>query len=233
MEEITMKLIFIHGSGGSKESWHYQTQYFTGSEAIDLPGHPEGELRPSIDEYVEWLRGYITEKGYSDVVLAGHSLGGGIALLYALKYPEDMKGLITLGSGARLRVHPMYLEALEKAIANPAQPGMANNQAYDRVAPELAEVLKRRAEENGPKATLNDMRACDRFDIMGQIGEIKVPTLAVCGDEDVMTPAKYSNYLAEHMPKARAVVIPGGTHFVFAEKPEEVNRAIEDFLKEI
>jgi pimeloyl-ACP methyl ester carboxylesterase len=48
-----------------------------------------------------------------------------------------------------------------------------------------------------------------------------------------MTPPKYSRYLAEKMPEARAVVVPGGTHLVFAEKPEEVNRAIADFLKEL
>ena len=36
-----MPLVFIHGSGGCKEGWYHQTQYFEGSEAIDLPGHPD------------------------------------------------------------------------------------------------------------------------------------------------------------------------------------------------
>jgi len=101
-----MKLIFIHGSGGCKEVWCYQTKYFPDAAAIDLPGHPEGEPRTSVDSYVEWLRGYIKDRGYSDVVLAGHSLGSAIAQLYALKYAEDLKGLILIGSGARLRVVP-------------------------------------------------------------------------------------------------------------------------------
>ena len=108
-----MKLLFIHGSGGCKESWQYQTKHFKGSEAIDLPGHPVGEPCTTIDDYVEWLHGYINEKGYADLVIAGHSLGGGIALLYGLKYPESLKGLITVGSGARLRVHPMFLDGLQ------------------------------------------------------------------------------------------------------------------------
>jgi pimeloyl-ACP methyl ester carboxylesterase len=228
-----MKLIFIHGSGGCKESWQYQTRYFKDSEAIGLPGHPVGEPCVSIDDYVEWLHGFLNQKGYADLVITGHSLGGGIALLYGLKHPENVKGLISVGSGARLRVHPMYLDGLEKAIAGQDNSQFAADGTLTRIDPELAEIIKRRTEENGPRVKLNDLRACDKFDIMDRLGDIRTPLLAVCGTEDVMTPPKYSQYLADHMKNARAVVIQGGTHFVFAEKPEEVNRAIEGFLKEL
>lgn len=228
-----MQLIFIHGSGGSKEAWSYQTQYFKGSIALDLPGHPEGELCPTIEGYVEWLRGFVKDKGYRDLVLVGHSLGGGIALLYALTYPEDVKGIITVGSGARLRVHPMFLDGLEKAIQDPESFTNAPNPAYDLIDHELATVIKRRSAENGPAAMLNDMKACDQFDVMDRIGQINIPTLAICGDQDIMTPPKYSHYMASHMPKVEVRIIEGGTHMVFAEKPIEVNRAIEDFLQTI
>jgi pimeloyl-ACP methyl ester carboxylesterase len=232
-EIISMQLIFIHGSGGSKESWFYQTQYFKGSIALDLPGHPDGDLCPTIDGYVRWLRAFIQDKGYSDLVLVGHSLGGGIALSYALIFAEDVKGIITVGSGARLRVHPMFLNALEKAIQDPAADANVANPTFDLIDPELAAVLEHRSSENGPAATLNDMKACDQFDIMDRIEQINIPTLALCGDQDIMTPPKYSHYLVSHMPNAKAVIIEGGTHMVFAEKPLEVNRAINDFLQTI
>ena len=96
---------------------------------------------------------------------------------------------------------------------------------------ELAKIIARRMQENGLAAMLNDLRACDKFDIMDRLGDIDTPLLAVSGTDDVMTPPKYSQYLVDHMHNARTVTIPGGTHFVFAEKPEEVNRVIEDFLK--
>ncbi len=79
--------------------------------------------------------------------------------------------------------------------------------------------------------TLNDLRACDEFDIMNRLGEIGVPTLAICGSDDIMTPPKYSHRLVEKIPGARAVIIQGGTHMVFAEKPGEVNAAIDEFLQ--
>lgn len=225
-----MKLIFIHGSGGCKEAWHYQTKHFPDADAIDLPGHPDGQPRTSIEGYVEWLRGYIQEKGYRDVVLAGHSLGGGIAQLYALKYPGDLKGLIIIGSGARLRVHPLYIEMLEKAKSDPSMLDGFLAMGWELLDPELMEVLWRRALENGPAVFLNDMLCCDRFDIMDRVHEIKLPTLALCGSEDIMTPPKYTRYLADRIEGVRGVIIEGGTHMVFAEKPDEVNQAIDDFL---
>lgn len=228
-----MKLIFIHGSGGCKEAWHYQTNHFPAADVIDLPGHPEGEPRTSVEGYVEWLRGYIQDFGYNDIVLAGHSLGSAIAQLYALKYPEDLKGLILIGSGARLRVHPMYLKMLERAKNEPGMLEAFFEMSQGPINPELMEVLRRRVLENGPAVFLNDMLCCDKFDIMDRVHDIRLPTLALCGSEDEMTPPKYTKYLAGKIEGAREVIIDGGTHMVFAEKPREVNRAIEDFLSNL
>jgi pimeloyl-ACP methyl ester carboxylesterase len=164
------------------------------------------------------------------VVLAGHSLGSGIALQYALDHPQGLKAIISVGGGARLRVHPMYLEPLEKALTDPALWKQTVDARRDRIPPDLSDVLKRRMMENGPQAFLGDMRACDRFDVMNRLAEIHLPALALCGDEDVMTPPKYSHFLADKIPGCRAVIIPGGTHMAFAEKPDEVNRTIEEFL---
>lgn len=228
-----MKLIFIHGSGGCKESWQYQTQYFEGSEAMDLPGHPDGDLCQTIEEYVAWLRGYILKKGYQDVILVGHSLGGAIALQYALDYAKDLEGIILIGSGARLRVHSTFLETLEKAIGNPRLWEDISNPTYALIKPELADIIKKRAAKNGPGSFLNDLKACDQFDVMEKLSSLSVPLLAICGDQDMMTPPKYSNFLVDKIAGAKAVIIPGGTHFVFAEKPAEVNHAIEAFLQEL
>ena len=108
-----MVLLFIHGAGGLSEEWICQTDYFNNSVAISLPGHYQGEPCSSIEGYVDWLRGYIRHQQYQDVILAGHSMGGAIALLYELRYPGQTKGLILIGTGARLRVLPAFLAQLE------------------------------------------------------------------------------------------------------------------------
>ena len=225
-----MKLIFIHGSGSCKEAWHYQTKHFPDADAIDLPGHPDGEPCTSIEGYVDWLRGYIRQKGYRDVVLAGTSLGGGVAQLYALTYPDDLKGLILIGTGARLRVHPMYLEALEKEKDDPGLFAQTREAGWNGLDPEVRELVRGRAIQIGAAVTLNDMLCCDRFDVMDRVHQIKLPTLAVCGSEDVMTPPKYTKYLADKIEGAKQVIIEGGTHSLPMEKPDELNQTIDDFL---
>lgn len=228
-----MQIVFIHGSGQSGACWQLQTAAFPGSDALDLPGHPEGELLPSIEACVDWLKTTIDGKGYADVVLVGHSIGGAIAMLYALNHPDDLAGIVLVGSGGRLRVMPQMLEMLEGAVDDPALLPPLLRQGWEKVPSELAEDLMARSQAIGAAAFLNDLRACDRFDIIDRLGEIRTPTLAICGTEDVMTPPKYSQFLADRIPGAGVVFVEGGTHMVFAEQPEAVNRAIADFLQKL
>ena len=228
-----MKLIFIHASGGTKESWYHQTKYFKDAEAIDLPGHSEGKPCTSINDYVQWVRGYIYGRGYRDVVLAGHSLGGGIAQLYALQYPEELKALILIGTGARLRVLPATLEALEGALDDKESWERGIRAGYAFLEPEERETLRKKRAAMGPQIVLNDQLCCDRFDIMDRVHEIELPTLLICGTEDTQTPVKYTEYLANKIDGAKMVIIEGATHSVPMEKPDEVNGAIEGFLKSL
>ena len=229
-----MKFIFIHGAGNTGFVWHYQTQYFADSEAISLPGHPQGKPGTSIDDYAQWIHRYVHNKGYSELILAGHSMGGAVAQMYALSYPTDVKGLVLLGTGARLRVRPDLLKLLEDGIDAPAE-GVKNmlEPLYSRVATEVREKVINGMIEVGVAVQLNDFRCCDKFDIMDKVHQIAAPTLIVCGTEDNMAPVKYSQYLADKIASARLVIIDGGSHHFFLEKPDEVNRAIEEFLKDL
>ena len=87
-----------------------------------------------------------------------------------------------------------------------------------------------RAAEVGPLVELNDLKACDRFDVMEQVDQIQLPTLAICGSDDIMTPVRYSDYLVEKIKGARRDVVEEGTHFVQLERPHAVNEQIELFL---
>ena len=223
-----MHTLCIHGSGACCESWHYQLETFTNLSAVDLPGHPEGTLIPTIPGMVEWLHRHVQYEGLSDLILCGHSLGGGVVLEYALTYPSEVHGLILVGTGAKLRVLPKTLETLAQNIDTDAPWNPLAG--YEDIEPQVAEILGRRRVENGLEARLNDLRACDRFDVTTRLGKISAPALAICGSLDVMTPPKYTHFLAEHLPNARSVVIEGGTHQVHLEKPAEVNREIAAFI---
>ena len=225
-----MKLVFLHGAGCSSLSFYYQLRHFRSAKAIDLPGHPDGKPCETIDGYVEWVRGFIKARRYKNVVLCGHSMGGAIAMRYAQKYADELNGLVLMGTGARLRVHPYYMERCQ-------EPGQDNVpwleqhlEHYNGVQEEVYPVLRQRAAEVGPEVELNDLMACDSFDMMDCVSDIKVPTRVICGSDDVMTPVKYSKYLANSIEGARQKVIAGGSHFVHMQKYQQVNQEIEDFL---
>ncbi len=166
------------------------------------------------------------------MVLAGHSFGGAIALMYALRHPQELKGVVIIGSGARLRVHPTFLIPCEEAIKG-------NGQKWHEMVEEMyrltsADYGRRVIEKQkavGPAVMLNDFLCCDKFDIMDRVHEIKLPALIICGESDVMTPVKYANYLGAKIANSRVLIVPKAGHLVFAEKPEVVNKAIEDFLE--
>ena len=225
-----MKLVFVHGAGGSSLSFYYQLRHFRNSKAIDLPGHPFGKPCTSIEGYVEWVRGFNTARRYKDIVLCGHSMGGAITQLYALRYPDELKGIILIGTGAKLRVHPDYMDRCARPGENNADWMERQKEYYKGVDQDIYNVLLKRADEVGPGVELNDFQACDRFDIMQDVHDISLPTQIVCGSDDVMTPVKYSDYLTDNIKGARKEVIPGGGHYVQLQKYQQVNEQIERFL---
>lgn len=225
-----MKLVFIHGAGSSSLSFYYQLRHFRNSKAIDLPGHPAGQPCTSIEGYVEWVRGFNTARRYKDVILCGHSMGGAIALRYALLYPEELKGLILIGTGAKLKVRSDLLETCREPGDNNSR-WMEHQKAYYKgVESDIYQVLIRRAAEIGPQVELNDLMSCDRFDIMEDVHKVQLPTEVICGSDDQMTPVKYSDYLAQQIAGAEEDVVPGATHFVQLQKYQQVNANIEKFL---
>ena len=227
-----MKLIFVHGSGEWGEIWHKQLGYFKNAEGITLPGHPEGKLCADVEGYVDWLHQYIESRGYNDVILAGHSHGGAIVMTHALKYPNDLKAIALVDTGARLRVNSRYITELEEAVNGNFDGWMGTLRWYFRnQSPEEQAALIQKHLDIGPQAQLYDLRNCDKFDVMDRVHEISIPTLVICGSEDTLCPIKYTNYLAQKIPGAKKVIIQEASHFVFLDKPKEFNKALGEFIE--
>ena len=220
----------IHGAGASSLSFYYQLRHFRNSKAIDLPGHPTGKACESIDRYVDWVRGFNTARRYKDVVLCGHSMGGAIALQYALRYPDELKAIILIGTGAKLKVDPKLLKECEEAVDDRSEWLESHKELYKDVEDDINQVLMRRTMEIGPQVELNDLIACDQFDVMNKVHKVELPTHVMCGSEDSATPVKFTEYLAANIPGAQHEIIEGGRHFVQLENYQRVNDQIERFM---
>jgi pimeloyl-ACP methyl ester carboxylesterase len=233
--ETDPSLFFIHGAGGNGEIWEEQAAVFKGKHLAyrpDLPGHggsgPLGEGR--ISAYAEAIRPSL-EKLFpkKPFVLVGHSMGGAIVLELSLNPPEGLKGIVVVGSGAKLAVTRAIFTMLSE---NPEAFFQSIDQfAFSSTAPKtLRERFIHVTRQCPPSVIFNDFQACDHFDIRNRLPEIKTPTLVLCGEEDQLTPVKYSRYLHEHIAASRLVIIPQAGHMVMAEQPDLFNRAITSFL---
>lgn len=227
-------VVFMHGAGGNHAKWHHQVSYL-GRDflaiAVDLPGHglSGGSPSDSIEAYSEFINSFSQCLLASPFFLAGHSMGGAVALDFALNYPERLAGLILVGTGSRLRVLPAILESFKNGKT-------PENMAPALYAPGTQEAViqaaAREIESTDPLVFYSDFIACNQFDVSGRLGEIDLPALVVTGGRDIMTPVKYGRFLADKLRKARLEVVENSGHITMLEQPEKLNILIHDFLME-
>ena len=230
-DQVDQRLVLIHGAGGTHKVWRYQTLAFPGSVALDLPGHPRGVGYNTISEYAKFVTEAIKERGLASVVLVGHSMGGAITIEIALPHPRFLAGIVLVGSGARLRVASIIKDEVTRDYPHAAE--VIAQWAYSpKSDAKLRKASVQELLEVPAEVTYGDFQACDQFDDMNEISRIDLPTLLVCGEDDALTPVKYSQYMKERIRGARIVIIPGAGHSVMLEKPEELNNALRSFLAE-
>lgn len=227
---------FIHGAGGTHQSWLYQVRDLPGVEsyAVDLPGHgrSEGPGRESVAAYGEWLVDLLDALELQRAVLVGHSMGGAIALDVALAHAARASGLGLVASGARLRVVPAVLDGLRQDPE--AAVDLICRSTYGPEAPvEMVGLGRRQMGEVEPAVILGDLLACDRFDVAGRLGEIAVPCAVVCGTQDGLTPTKYATYLRDRIQGATLHLVEGAGHMVMLENPGAVAQAIGALVERI
>jgi pimeloyl-ACP methyl ester carboxylesterase len=228
-------LVFIHGAGGSTLSWAFQITYFEGTNTValvDLPGHgaSKGPALASVSDYADALKETFEDNAIGPAFIVGHSMGGAIAMDFAARYPDLTRGLILIGTGARLKVYPEILEGVLKDKEKTAR--MIIDTAFSDAYPaRLKEKIFAEYMKNDASTIFNDFSACDGFNVMGKLGAISVPVLVICGTEDRFTPVKYSEYLTANIPGGRLVLVEGAGHMVMIEKPGDLNSAIRSFLE--
>ena len=225
-------LVFVHGAGGSHLNWPPQLRRLAAANtyALDLPGHgqSEGQGKTSISACADFVAAFLETLGLEKATLVGHSMGGATALDFALRYPEGLAGLVLVGSGARLRVAPAILDGIRQDFQ--AAVRLICDWAFAPDAPEqLKRIGRRQMGQTHPDVLYSDFAVCNAFDVMDRLGEIRCPTLAICGTADRLTAPKYSTYLRDNITGARLVLVEGAGHMVMLEQPETVSQAIAAF----
>ena len=225
-------LLLLHGAAGSHLVWPGALRRLANTRvlALDLPGHgrsaPPG--RRTIAHYAAAVGDFIAALGLSEVVLAGHSMGGAIALTVALERPAALRGLVLLSVGPRLRVNDTLLGGGLADFA--AAANFIVEYGFVAAPDELRRKTLQAILDTGATTTFGDFLACSRFDARAQLAGIHLPALVIGGSEDRLVPSRQADALAEGLPHARRARIDGAGHFVMLERPDEVAALVAGFL---
>ena len=230
-------LLCVHGSGGTHEVWKGQLGRLASERpvvALDLSGHGDSEdvdADPGWESISAYADDVLAVADETDAqILVGNSLGGAVALQLAVERDHDFDGLVLAGTGAKLPVLDDLLRWLEDDFDRAVEFLHGPDRLFHDADSRYAELSAERMREVGQQVTRRDFRSCHEFDLRDRLGDVDVPTLAVVGEHDKLTPPEYHETLADRIPDARFREIDGAAHLAMLEDPDAFNAAITEFL---
>lgn len=239
-------LILLHGIGGNAEVWKAQLAAFAPHHrtiAWNAPGYggssPFQARDPTLSDYANALGSFLDAlKIYDSVNLLGHSMGGLVASKLAAAYPERVRRLVLTdcSSGHRTYSQEAREQLLKSRLAfdeaepfryarDRAQKLLSVNATPDLIERVIGELAKLR-QPGFAHAT----RMISEANVFDHAHEISVPTQVLCGTNDEVTPEALNRRIAQSIPGAKYIPIPGAGHWSFLERPNEFNIAVLQFL---
>lgn len=232
--------LFVHGSGGTHEVWKSQFARLSAERPIvgvDLSGHGESEdieTEPGPETLAAYVEDTLAVAETTDArILVGNSLGGAVVMTALIEHDPEVEAAVLVGSGAKLAV----LEDLREWLANDFDRAIDFLHGEDLLLHDPDERLETASRATmravGRAVTERDYLTSHHFDERDRIEQIEVPTLAITGEFDGLTPPSYHEYLAEHIPNGRYEIIPEAAHLSMLEAPTAFNEAISDFWSDV
>lgn len=231
-------LIILHGWQSSKEKWQEIKEEIE-EQSIrvnvpDLPGFKEDTKlgRPwNLDDYVEWvaeLLPKVEEVAPPTIFLLGHSFGGRMAIKFAVKYPEKLKGLILVSSAGIKHKKNFCLQAVARIFSKFSfLPGyeFLRKVFYHKILGKTDYLKAEGALKETFKKTIEE-------DLTSLLLKIKVPTLIVWGEKDKITPLSDGYLIKERIESSKLEVLKGIGHTPHLENPELLSQEIINFIKQ-
>lgn len=235
-------LLLLHGAGSNGHAWHYQYEQLGNRHspiAPDLPGHGRSsgvEGLRTLEDYAAFTQAFLDALKLNSAVIAGHSMGGAIAMELALRHPARVKALVLIATAARFNIPNDRIETWRAVtMGRASQP--FNNDGYSpktiATKPEIIREGWGEQIQTDPRVRWGDLVACSQVDLRDRISQLDKPTLILAGADDSITPAAEAEFLRSRIKGARLEVIPDAGHRLTTERPDVANAAIEKFLDEL
>jgi pimeloyl-ACP methyl ester carboxylesterase len=238
-------LLFLHGIGGDTESFRPQLDGLSAKRRViawNMPGY--GGSQPLADmtfgALANRLADFLDGLGIDSLHLAGQSIGGMIAIEFALRYPHRVKSLVLIATTSAFggRDDSFRTEFLKARLA-PLENGRTMPELTEEFVPQIV------GPKAGPEAVASAVGSMGRvkpdsyrqviaclvtFDRRDDIGHLSCPVCLIAGSQDSNAPARTMERMAGKIAGSEFHVVEGAGHLVNLEAPDETNAIIENFL---
>jgi pimeloyl-ACP methyl ester carboxylesterase len=259
--------VLVHGMGGRWQHWLETIPALAEHGrvlAVDLPGFGRSEpsgAGTSLDGFADAAAELARQLGVGPVVLAGHSMGGPIAIRFAARHP-DLAEAIVLAAGAVYQFsallglrqvvrfaaeRPRETAAIAMEIATAGLPTSAPLRRLLISSPRLrklflspymldplalpADAVQLVVDGAGARGVLPTVRAIGRSDPREGIDAVRCPILSLAADADRIAPLPDTEAFQRDVPRARSFVLQGCGHMLMLERPQTFNRSLIHFAE--
>lgn len=244
-------LVLLHGYGGSYADWLLAAKYLTGNFRViipDLPGWGASTRLPNVDygytAQVDRLHGFVDALHLGEIAIAGHSMGGAIAGLYAAEYPKDVAALVLVDSAGV----PFKENAFVRELKSGKSPFDVDDRAQFQhlesllfahppsVPGRIEDVFvdKSKGERAFDDKVLRAITSPDeRFALQAKLPGITAPTLAIWCTKDQVIDVSALDAIRSGLTRAPNIGVTeltGCGHMSIMEKPREVAQSITHFV---
>jgi pimeloyl-ACP methyl ester carboxylesterase len=244
-------LLLVHGYGGSYADWLMAARYLTGNFHVfipDLPGWGASTRIAGADygyaAQVKRLHGFVDALHLGEVAIAGHSMGGAIAGLYAATYPKDVAALVLVDSAGVEFKQNAFVRELEAGqspfdIDNRADFKKLEGMLFAKppsVPPRIEDVFVARSKRDRAfdDKVLREIAAPDsRYALQAKLPDITAPTLTIWCTRDQIIDVSALDAIRKgltHAPNIGVTELTGCGHMSIMEKPREVAQSISRFV---
>ena len=237
----------VAGMGGAGSYWGPQIADFSARFRL-LVTDQRGTGRSSrvtvqsieqlADDFIALLDALQVEK----VHFVGHSTGGAVGQVVASRYPERIASLVLYASIDRADPYRHRIWSLRKLVLQTMGPEVyAQTTSLFFYPPEFINANDESLRAVEARTAANELSSAEimasridsilKFDISAQLGKVVAPTLVICAEDDLLTPAYFSRQIAAAIPDAHLCLLDKGGHAVSRSRPAEFNALVFEFLR--